>query len=212
MMRKIEIKILILVVAFFILLSNVNESYARYLSSSSADTSADFKTWKILVNNTDITNNYSTTMIFTPTIISSSKVRSGKLAPGSIGYIDILVDSSSVKTSYRMTMDITKFGSIDNFKVIGYSKLTSNASTTNPNISYVSDTGTYPDSKTTIIDNTLPASGNFSNYYIRIFFKWINNYNNTSTDSSDTAVGEAVSNSQSVECGFTVNLVFSQII
>lgn len=207
-MRKIEIKILILVVAFFILLSNVNESYARYISSSSADTSADFKTWKILVNNTDITNNYSTTMNFTPTIISSSNVRGRKLAPGSTGYIDILVDSSSVKTPYRMTMDTTKFGSIDNFKVIGYS----NGSTANPDVSFVSDTGTYPDSKTTIIDYPLPTSGNFSNYHIRIFFKWINNYNNTSTDSSDTAVGEAVSNSQSVECGFTVNLVFSQIL
>ena len=211
-MRKIEIKILILVVAFFILLSNVNESYARYLSSSSADTSADFKTWKILVNNTDIISNYSTTMNFTPTIISSSKVRSGKLAPGSTGYIDILVDSSSVKTSYRLTINTTVTGSVNNFKIIGYSKLTSNNSTTTPDVSFADGPDTYSNSKTTSIDNILPTSGNFSNYYIRIFFKWINNYNNTSTDSSDTAVGEAVSNSQSVECGVAVGLVFSQII
>lgn len=208
-MRKIEIKILILVIAFFALLSSVNESYAKYASSISNDTNINFKTWKILINDTDVTSNYSTTMNFTPAIISRSTVRNGKLAPGSRGYFDIKIDTSGVQTPYDLIMTTTKTGEIANLKVIGFTKTSAPTGNLFATYSYAESDYTYPDTKTV----TVSSGAVYSIYYIRVFFEWIDNYNSTSTNASDTDIGEraALQNSD-INCNISINLTFRQIV
>lgn len=216
-MRKIEVKIFALIVAFFILLSNINSSYARYVSSSNGSTTLDFSTWKVLVNNTDITYNYTSTMNFTPTIISRSTVRSGKFAPGSTGYFDIVINTSNVQTDYSYTVTTTKTGDIANLKVIGYSNSLNDTLSTTP-AHYVCTNSSGPcnlyNDTSTIGPNTrtLPASGNYSNFTIRIFFKWIDNYNGTSTNTSDTLIGKKAANGETINYNIAVSLTFSQVM
>jgi hypothetical protein len=214
-MRKIEVKIFALIIAFFVLLSNINSSYARYVSSSNGSTTLDFSTWKILVNNTDITYNYTSTMNFTPTIITRSTVRSGKFAPGSIGYFDIVINTSNVQTAYNYTVAIAKTGDIANLKVIGYSNTLSDTLSTTPAHSFCTNSSggcnLYNDNAT-IGPSTrnLPSSGNFSNFTIRIFFKWIDNYNGTSTNVNDTLIGKKAANGETITYNIAVSLTFSQ--
>lgn len=211
-MRKIEIKLFILLVALFVLLSNANESYARYVSSVSNDTNVDFRTWRILVNNVDVTSNYTTTMQFTPSVIDrTSYVRSGKLAPGSTGYFDIYIDPTAIKTNYSASFAISKTGEVSNLKVIGYSKLNSNSATTSPNVSFQNANGTYDDAKNFTLNFTSSGTINNTSYYIRIFFKWIDNYNNTSTNSSDTVIGEDMGYGLSPDYNITVAITFTQL-
>ena len=136
-MERIELKIFALIISIFVLLSNINSSYARYLSESTGTADIDFSTWKVLVNNTDITNSTVTNMIITPTIISNSNVRNGTLAPGSIGYFDLMIDCSNVETSFNYQISINKTGEISNLKVIGYSP---NNTSTTPSVSYKNTT------------------------------------------------------------------------
>lgn len=208
-MRKIEIKVLILIVAFFVLLSNANESYARYISSVSSSTSADFKTWKLFVNNTDVTSNYSTTMNFTPSIISKSGVNSNKFAPGSSGYFDIYIDPTGINLSYYLNCNIEVTSEINNFKVIGYSLLFSNNPTTVPALSFETSNHTYPDTNFFSVYRKLPSGGH-QKYYIRIFFKWIDGYNNESTNESDTIIGNKAFNGDEISYNILVTLTFKQ--
>lgn len=214
-MRKIEIKFLILLVALFVLLSNANESYARYANSISNDTNVDFRTWRILVNNVDVTYNYTTTMQFTPTVIDRTNyVRSGKFAPGSTGYFDIYINPTAVKTNYTASFSVSKTGSVSNLKVIGYSKLNTNAATTSPQETFQKQDGTYDDTNVFSLPFISQGTINNTSYYVRIFFKWIDNYNNTSTNSSDSAIGESVGNGndQSVNYNIAVTITFTQLL
>lgn len=206
-MRKIEIKVFLLIIALFVLLSNLNESYAKYLSSVSSSTNVDFRTWKIFINNTNVTSNYNTTMNFTPTIISRSTVKKGKFAPGSTGYFDIYIDTSNVQTSYRVDMDIVKTGDISNLKVIGYSMTQSSS----PDNSFQEEGNTYPDTNHVSFNKNLPSSGKFTNYYLRIFFKWIDEYGGISTNDSDSQIGSAYSRGQNVTYNISISMTFTQI-
>ncbi len=208
-MERIELKIFALIISIFVLLSNINSSYARYLSESTGTADIDFSTWKVLVNNTDITNSTVTNMIITPTIISNSNVRNGTLAPGSIGYFDLMIDCSNVETSFNYQISINKTGEISNLKVIGYSP---NNTSTTPSVSYKNTTNhTYPDTNTISVNKTLPTSGTFSTFYVRIFFQWIDNYNNLNTDINDTSIGLKSANNQTINYNISVTLQFRQI-
>lgn len=208
-MRKIEIKVLILIIAVFVLLSNANESYARYLSSVSSETSGDFKTWKVLVNNTDITSNYSTTMNFTPSIISKTDVKNNKFAPGSIGYFDILIDPSGISIPYFLGCDIAVTSEINNFKVIGYSILYTGTPTSSPDFSFETTNHTYSNTNSISIYRNLPTGGH-ATFYIRIFFKWIDGYNGISTDENDTIIGNKAFNGDEINYNVLVTLNFKQ--
>ena len=205
-MGRIEIKVFILIVAFFVLLSNLNSSYARYVSSSTGNTSADFSTWRILVSNTDVTHNYTATLSINPTILTKNYIRSGKFAPGAVGYFNINIDSSNIHSAFDIDMDFSVTGEIPNLKIIGISN---NTSTTTPDISFLSN-GTYIDEYT--LSKTPPVSGNYENFYIRVFFKWIDNYNNVSTDSTDSLIAEKANNNQTVNCNINVELTFKETI
>lgn len=208
-MRKIEIKVLILIIAFFVLLSNVNESYARYLNSVSSNASADFKTWKVLVNDTDITSNYTTTMNFTPSIVTKSGVKNNKFAPGSSGYFDIFVDPTGINMPYFCSFQTTVTSEINNFKVIGYSFLDSNSPTSSPDYSFEQQDHSYLESNTVKFYKRLPPGGH-EVFYIRIFFKWIDGYVGESTDSSDTVTGKKAFNEDEINYNILVTLTFKQ--
>lgn len=210
-MKNIELKIFILVLSIFVLLSNLNSSYAKYVSSSSGEVGADMTKWRILLNNTDITTNNTINLSFTPVVNTCTNVNTGKLAPGCKGYFDVFIDCSNIKTSFNYEVTVEKTGEIDNLKVLGYRRSTATiTNTTAPDVSFASS-GLYPDSKTFNINKNLPVSGTHTNIYLRFYFQWIDNYNSTSTNTSDTLIGEKVANNQGVNYNINVSFTFRQI-
>ena len=207
-MRKKELKIIAFIISLFIFLSNVNSTYSRYVSGANTNFDANISRWRVLVNNEDITRNYSSELEFSPEIDSNVNVKAGKIAPGSTGHFDIYIDCSAVTTSYQYIIEIAygNTNELSNLKVTGYSivpVVNGTPNLTNLTTTAINNTNTITETK---VYNNTP----FDPYMVRIYFEWINNYNNTSTNENDTRVGKKAANGETINFSMTASLTFTQ--
>lgn len=229
-MKNKEFKIFLLIISTFVLLSNVNIAYSRYVNSATADTNTEVKRWEIAINNQAITyeDHNNKTIELEPVIDQSSYVRNGYLAPNSTGYFDLLIDASLVNISYQYTLSISKTNvsysgesqcyqtnsdgttvtcNMNNLKITGYRIMPIVNGTP-------SSTGT---SLVSISNNTASITGTQiygastwkSKYNIRVYFKWENGANNT-TDVSDTGIGLRAANGNAIDFHINASINFTQ--
>lgn len=204
-MKRKELKILAFIISLFVFLSNVNSTYSRYVSGASGTFDGNISRWRVLVNNEDITRNYSSSLEFSPEIDSNVNVESGKIAPGSTGHFDIYIDCSEVTTSYQYIIQITyaNTNELDNLKVTGYSIVP--VVNGQPNLNNI--TTTAINNSNTITETKTYNNTPFQPYMVRLYFEWISTDPN---NANDTRVGKKAANGDSISFSMTASLTFTQ--
>ena len=76
-------KVLTALVSLSICLCLMSSTYSRYVADTTGNIEALFAKWQILVSNTDITNNTSSTITFEPVIEENDYIASNVVAPSS---------------------------------------------------------------------------------------------------------------------------------
>ena len=82
---------LIIILTFFSLILCIffiQETYAKYLTSTTEKTELKIARWKILVNNSDIRDNGSASATITPIFDKNDNIAENIIAPTSTGYFD----------------------------------------------------------------------------------------------------------------------------
>lgn len=183
-----KLRILLVLVSLSLTLGLMSNTYSRYIADATGDLKVLFAKWQILVNETDITNNSSTTIHFVPIIEENEFVTNNTIAPSSKGYFDIAIDPSNVEVSfnYTITLDllnedmpdlmITKYAILNNTYLEG-DEVQTETLTTN------SITGTLQ------YDNS-QENFQFEPFTIRVYFEWYEGENETMDDEADSIIGQ----------------------
>ena len=203
MLRKF--KVLIVIASLAITLSLMSNTYSRYVASSQGNFEIEFAKWQLLVNNTDITTNTSSTISFEPTIEVNENVAANKVAPASTGYFDIEIDPTNVDVSFKYKIDL----SIDNENIPDL-RITKYAMVPEEYTDGDALKFNYLTSNT--IEDTLYYSNKgFSKFTIRVFFQWFDGEGQSMDDNADSIIGaEAATNNTSFSINANIN--FEQFI
>ena len=182
-----------------ILIVVMYSTYSKYITSISSDADMSIASWKILVNNQDITSGASLSNIITPVFPGNNDIASGVIAPGAEGYFDILIDATDTDVSFRYTISISDStdSAVSDLVVSGYT--IDNGQRQNVTVS------DNPFSTS----NTISYNAQDKDVSIRIYFKW----------NDDALDGATMDNADDTEttldednvAGVSVNLNFTQI-
>lgn len=173
----------------------VSKTYAVFYSEGQADLNMKLAIWDIKVNNQDITKGTSKNFTITDfNILENSNVKSGKIAPGTTGSFDILINPTDTQVSIRYDL------SIDSDKLEEYQiQIDSISEISNSNKLTKTGKNTY-----TGIIPLSKINGNYNND-IRIVFKWDNNEANNEKDTNIASVANSKTN-------IPITLTFSQYL
>ena len=189
-----------------------NNVYDLKISSTLGLTNEDLKEIKelsyiqdaVLVNETDITNNTSSTINLVPVIEENEFINKDTVAPSSKGYFDIDINPTNVGVSfnYSITLQllnenmpdlmITKYAILDNTYIEGDEIQT-----------------------TVVTDNKIIGSLDFDNstedyayeaFTIRVYFEWFEGEGEQMDNIDDTNIGhEAAINNTNLQIQATIN-------
>ena len=112
--KKVIVITIILLIISVILVYAILSTYATFRSEFSGSMKVDNATWKILINNTDISLNATKEFTIDNINIDQSQgVEEGKLAPGLKGNFNILIDPSDTDVSiiYELKLDTKNINS-----------------------------------------------------------------------------------------------------
>lgn len=180
-MKYIEKAILLLACfSFFLSITTIQNTYAKYKTDVTGTTNISVARWRILVNNQDIRNNSNITAVLTPTFPGTDNIAPNVIAPTAEGYFDIYIDCSNtdVSFSYEITTSVNATSSVTDLITTGYS---------------IDGGETIPLSNNEIITDNVYNTDNTTSIIIRIYIKWddsdtasMNNVADTSATSENT--------------------------
>ena len=207
-MRK-RICLILLLVSSCLCLSFMSSTYSRYVAGTTGNIDILFAKWQILVDNTEVVNQNSSSISFSPVIESNENVKANTVAPTSKGYFDIDIDPSNVDVSFRYQIDLAiENEDIPDLMITKYAILDSNYQDGDI-IEYTTlSSSTITDAL--LFDNTV-ANYSFDPFTVRIYFEWFEGGGETMDDEDDSLIGAAASDD---DVTFTVsaNISFEQII
>lgn len=209
-----RIKILSVCIPLCLLLCFMSNTYSRYIADTTGNLKMSFAQWQILVNNDDITNNSTSSIILKPVIDENKYVENNKIAPSSSGYFDISIDPTNVDVAfnYSITLDvvnenipdliITKYAILNNDyeenDTITYKNIENNIINGSLDIEKVATS--QDDSIATNIDDIIATNTDeieehsFKPFIIRIYFEWFEGENEKMDDESDTLIANDAEN------------------
>lgn len=204
-----KICLLLLIMSCSISLCLMSNTYSRYVADTPGNIDISFAKWQILINNNDITNENSTSIMFEPEIDQNNNIASNTIGPTSKGYFDIDIDPSNVEVSfnYKINLDIVN-ENIPDLIISKYAIL--------PNNYQEGNKLTYLTLENNTITDTLEYDNNVENFKfqpftIRIYFEWYEGENEKMNDDDDTSVGiDAALNDTSFK--INAGIEFEQII
>lgn len=225
-----KVKLVLFIILVLLFISTFKSTYAKYASSATGSATATVANWEILLNNQDINGSGFTSATLTPTLNTNTNVASGKIAPGSTGHIDIVIDITKVDVAFNMGVVLNNTNSsVSDFKVSKVTVYSLNSSGNNlatlktytpatPASSYTinaSDLLFSLDSSTTV-SNTYHKYGTsaaFQKYKIVVDFVWDDTSSGNASDAADTTIGHnAVSNPSTTVGKINATLAFSQYV
>lgn len=168
-----KILYLLCAIGLFVTIYEITKSYGLFESNNNLIVESSVGKWNIIVNGTNIKNSETFT-VNSINIVDSDNVLNGKLAPGSRGYFDIVIDRTDSSTSikYDVTFD---FSNLSDSFVVDEISLTSGST--------LYRTGKYTYS------GIIMLNGDSSNT-IRTYIKWENNEDNNDEDSEIGGVAD----------------------
>ena len=124
LLQKRSYKLLLACISLIFLLNMIQETYAKYISSADASSNLTIAKWAFTVNEQDVlaNNDFSNTIV--PTFETNEHIKNGVIAPTSVGYFDITIDSSEVGVSFDEVITLTKnnTNSVSDLIFTGYKK------------------------------------------------------------------------------------------
>ena len=168
-------KILLLSALFFLVVCFyfMQETYAKYVTTSEGKINAKIARWNIKVNETDIKNNASLTQDIIPTFEKSENIAENVIAPTIKGYFDLNIDASAVDVSLTYQILIEENDLISDFIITGYQ---------------IDDGNLINLTNTNEITNDILLDEVNRVQKIRIYFEWYDETDNKMDDDADTAV------------------------
>ncbi len=169
MKLKRKIFFFIALMSLFYCVSLMQETYAKYISSASANADLTVARWSILVNDQDIVENSNFTNTITPVFSGTTHIKEGVIAPTAEGYFDIELDGTDTDVSFDYTISVDQ--SDDN-------------TVTDLKISrYIMDNVTY--SYTSDITGTFLLNDQNKTKSIRFYVEWNDNAQTETMDNFD---------------------------
>ncbi len=158
-----------LVVCFYFM----QETYAKYVTTSEGKINAKIARWNIKVNETDIKNNASLAQDIIPTFEKSENIAENVIAPTIKGYFDLNIDASAVDVSFTYNILIEENDLISDFIITGYQ---------------IGDNPIVNLTDTTEITNDILLDDTNRLQTIRIYFEWYDEDDNKMDNDADTTV------------------------
>lgn len=205
-LKKIKIVLFLFLVLVFII--DITTTYSKYISDATGELKTNIAKWQILVNNEDITNNYTSTINFTPIIEENINIAANKVAPQSKGYFDIEINPENIETSFNYTIELLPLENSDitDLVITDYAIIAQNTNE--------ADIQKIPYNNTIITNNLIydKETPNFKHqiFTIRLYFCWLDNESSSMNDQADTTIGEKAANEEEINFKITANLTFSQ--
>lgn len=194
-MIKIKKWHLVLAICALILcITQIQQTYAKYLDTKEGDTDFTIAKWKILVNQQDITEASTMSSLINPVYIENEHMKEGVIAPGREGYFDLVIDSSNTEVSFRYDISVTSSenSSVNDLIITGYSLNDSEIIPVSDQLNNLSNVIYYTD---TSKENK-----------IRIYFKWRDGTGENMNNEADTNASI-----QGVNAKLKANITFTQI-
>ena len=180
--------------SFILCIFFIQESYAKYLTSTSENASINVARWRILVNNKDIREGNTADAVIVPVFNGNENIASGIIAPTSEGYFDLVIDATEADVSFKYNI---------NFSVNDDSAVSDLVAT-----KYSINNGAIIDldRDNQSITNEVLQANNTAPIYIRVYVIWDDGENSTMDNAADT---EATKNGKTAK--MNVNLSFIQL-
>ena len=204
---KRRLCLLLLLISASVSLCFISSTYSRYVAGSEGNIDMLFAKWQILVNESDITDQNSSNITFTPVMEENQNIKDGTIAPTSRGYFDIDIDPSNVEVSFRYLVSLSMNNEdMPDLMITKYAILPSDYQEGDVIEYTTTNTSTITDDL--IYDN---EGDGFDPFTIRIYFEWYDGEDELMDDDDDTAVGiDAAEND--TELTITATLSFEQIV
>lgn len=195
-MEKKKKKDLTFILIFFITITLsltylFQTSYAKYKKQIDGNAQFSIAQWNIILNNENINGKNTLENNITPTYDDNEFVEDNVIAPGSTGYIDLLIDASTVDVTFDYTLQtsIPEESAIQDLKITHYQY--------NPE---------SPNSEKLAYDNTQPLTGtilhNTKLTTIRLYIIWDDSETNTMDNIADTAAASTAENQGIIKTTF----------
>ncbi|MDY5058616.1 MAG: hypothetical protein SPF04_04040 [Bacilli bacterium] len=193
MNKKITIPLCI--ICFLLCLFFIEDTYAKYITSTNESASMNIARWRILVNNKDIRENSTTNAVITPIFNGNDNINSGIIAPNSEGYFDLIIDATEADVSFKYKIEIS----------VNQNSPVKDLITTK----YIIDNGNeIPlERNNATIENTVLHKDNTKPINIRVYIKWDDSNEATMDNDADTEATKQVDNPAKMD----VKLSFIQL-
>lgn len=108
-MKNKRILIILSIILVFITIYIIRDTYGLFESKNTMIMDSSVAKWNVLINGTDIKSG-DNFIVDTVNIDSSDNVLGGKIAPGTKGYFDIVINPTDTETSilYSITFDFSQ--------------------------------------------------------------------------------------------------------
>lgn len=193
MNKKITIPLCI--ICFLLCLFFIEDTYAKYITSTNESASMNIARWRILVNNKDIRENSTTNAVITPIFNGNDNINSGIIAPNSEGYFDLIIDATEADVSFKYKIEIS----------VNQNSPVKDLITTKYIIGNGNEIPLERDNAT--IENTVLHKDNTKPINIRVYIKWDDSNEATMDNDADTEATKQVDNPAKMD----VKLSFIQL-
>lgn len=193
MNKKITIPLCI--ICFLLCLFFIEDTYAKYITSTNESASMNIARWRILVNNKDIRENSTTNAIITPIFNGNDNINSGIIAPTSEGYFDLVIDATEADVSFKYKIEISVNQNSPVKDLIATKYIIDNGN----EIPLEKDNAT--------IENTVLHKDNTKPINIRVYIMWDDSDEATMNNDADTEATKQVDNPAKMD----VKLSFTQL-
>ncbi len=194
MFKDKKFKLFIAFLALFICISQLKDTYAKYLESKEGNTDFTIANWKIVVNDKDISEGSTMSSLITPVYVANQNIASDVIAPSSEGYFDLNIDASKTEVSFKYDISVSTSddSAVSDLKVTSYS---------------IDGKEQVPVEGVSSISNTVNYTATKKNIVMRVYFKWIDDDTETMDNKADTKAS-IDGNSAKLK----VNLSFTQVV
>lgn len=204
-----KLRFILVFISLSVCLCFMSSTYSRYVADTTGNIDVLFAKWQILINETDITNNTSSTITFTPVVEENENVASNKIAPDSKGYFDIDIDPTNVAVSFSYSINLAiQNENMPDIKITGYSFVPEDYVEGNTLDIIALEGNQITD---TLTFNKEAEEFEFSAFTIRVYFEWYEGENELMDDESDSNVGFLAA-SENTTLAMSANISFEQII
>ena len=169
-----KLRLVLACISLLLLVDMIQDSYAKYVSSTEANGNFTIARWAFMVNNQDVLNNSNFSNTIVPVFDTNPNIAAGVIAPTSTGYFDVTIDSTNVGVSYdeEITLTTDANNTVSDIIFTGY-KLNNNNI-----VNFTNNT-----TQTFTTSHSLNETNKVNTY--RFFIEWHDGENETMNNSAD---------------------------